>query len=615
MLNIVTCYGPDGWEKYAKAFVESFQAHWPKSVKLFLFHHDTPPPPVDAENIEVVNLADVPVWVKFKEAYGSINGRSDKWKGEKWEFNVAKFGNKPFAISEAMWRLEGRQGYLMWLDADTITQQAVPMDQIARELTAVSDVAVLERPKTFIESSLMVFNTESKKAAHLVGDVEEIFARGNFRRYAEWHDGFIYDTMIGLHKAHGLDVVNWSPNAVGGLGSDAFGTSFFGGFMKHFKGYLKDSRMEVCHREIERMYDVTRFVFNEDSDLAKAAELIKAASPETDGFVFTALDEKELTKLADTYFGGMPQGFKPMMLNTHKGACTVFLRDKLEYPNTQVDLKIVPKDCVPIEVTHANIKRNIELISKWIKPCRPHGERCIVASAGPTLSEALDELREQQSNGVKIFAVKHSLPMLLNAGIVPWACVILDPRPFDGISTHNVPRRKLLANVNPLTLYMVASMTMPDVTEYLLSQNARVWGWHGWSDAAAKFSWPEGTSLITGGTCAAMRAISIAHSLGFRECDLYGFDFALLGEPSEAQKVELDDMGRPKYCAVSVKGRDKRFWSTGELLAGAQDLERLAKMQDYDMTFNVYGDSLGQNLWRQAGYQLKPHYLSMLSGS
>ena len=60
---------------------------------------------------------------------------------------------------------------------------------------------------------------------------------------------------------------------------------------------------------------------------------------------------------------------------------------------------------------------------------------------------------------------------------------------------------------------------------------------------------PENTVLLTGGTCAAMRAISVGHTLGFRNFKLYGFDCSV---PEPKDKDEKDDTGKNKYLFVTT---------------------------------------------------------------
>ena len=85
-------------------------------------------------------------------------------------------------------------------------------------------------------------------------------------------------------------------------------------------------------------------------------------------------------------------------------------------------------------------------------------------------------------------------------------------------------------------------MTDPSVTEYLIDKGAEIHGWHAFTESLRdpeeqkkgivnnqvtlneELGIPKGSTLITGGTCAAMRAIGIMHTMGFRFFDLFGFD-------------------------------------------------------------------------------------------
>jgi len=97
-----------------------------------------------------------------------------------------------------------------------------------------------------------------------------------------------------------------------------------------------------------------------------------------------------------------------------------------------------------------------------------------------------------------------------------------------------------------------------------------------------------------------MRSIGILHTLGFRHVHLFGFD-CCMEEPSDEQKKETtgadDEKPQPKYFKVSVN--NKSFWTTGELLAMAQDCERTFGDLSMGMNFNFYGENtLVSELWK-----------------
>jgi len=286
-----------------------------------------------------------------------------------------------------------------------------------------------------------------------------------------------------------------------------------------------------------------------------------------------------------------------------------------------VPIVVHPRDCVDKEYIQANIKENMNLIDKdkFLGKCRPNEGDVIVISGGH--STDYDKVKEliKENPEAKTMCVKHSYPHLLANGIKPWACVVLDPRSIEGESTHGIVRKDLFKTIDPSTKFFIASMTDPSVTKYLIEKKANVYGWHAFTESLRNeeerekeikdqkitvmedLGIPEGATLITGGTCAAMRILGIMHTMGFRKYHLFGFDSSLKDEPTKEQKKETtgaeDEEPKPKYLQVNVRGEN--FWTTGELLAMAQDCERIFNDTTMNMTINFYGkNTLVNALWK-----------------
>ena len=285
-----------------------------------------------------------------------------------------------------------------------------------------------------------------------------------------------------------------------------------------------------------------------------------------------------------------------------------------------VPIVVNPRDCVPKDYIRNNIKANMKLIdnNKWLSKYPMNRKSAIVVSGGPYTDYTELHACIKNNPDKKVIAVKHSYPKLLEHGIKPWACIVLDPRPITGTSTHGVIRKDLFKTIDPTTKFFVASMTDPSVTNHLIKQKADIWGWHAFTESLRdpeeqkkgivnnqvtlneELGIPKGSTLITGGTCAAMRAIGIMHTMGFRQFDLFGYD-SCMNEPTAEQKKETtgadDEEPRPKYFKVAVK--DKNFWTTGELLAMAQDCEKIFNENVLEMCINFHGkDTLISELWK-----------------
>tara|TARA_R100000988_G_scaffold3165_1_gene2194 strand:+ start:119 stop:592 length:474 start_codon:yes stop_codon:yes gene_type:complete len=145
-------------------------------------------------------------------------------------------------------------------------------------------------------------------------------------------------------------------------------------------------------------------------------------------------------------------------------------------------------------------------------------------------------------------------------------------------------------------------MTDPSVVDLLQERGAHIVGWHAYSEAVKNGIEGSGKDalMITGGTNAGLRTIGIGHTLGFREFHLYGFDMSLKEPPPEVEQQAKDEENRPKFINVSVG--DQSYWTTGELLAGGQDLEKLFKTaHEMDVNIQFKGTGMGAKLWEIEG--------------
>jgi len=287
----------------------------------------------------------------------------------------------------------------------------------------------------------------------------------------------------------------------------------------------------------------------------------------------------------------------------------------------QVPIVVHPRDSVPKEYIRNNIKTNLKHIDekRWVQKHPAHRDRAAIVSAGPYLDYAKLEEFIAFNPDCKVLAVKHALPGLMENNIIPWGCIVLDPRPITGKSTHNITRKDLFKDFDPDMKFFVASMTDPSVTEHLIERDAKIWGWHAFTDSlreedeqgkaienqqvklSNELGIPQGATLITGGTCAAMRGIGMLHTMGFRDIHLFGFD-CCRDEPTDEEKTETTgdteggEVPKPKYIQVNVK--EKTYWTTGELLAMAQDCEKVFNDPGLEGVLCYHGeDTMVADLW------------------
>lgn len=239
-------------------------------------------------------------------------------------------------------------------------------------------------------------------------------------------------------------------------------------------------------------------------------------------------------------------------------------------------LKIETRNSIPNDSICQNILENQVQIKNWVVPCKKTDEEIVVVSAGPML--IAEDLQAEVDAGRKIVAVKHALKPLKEAGIKPWACILLDPREhvYDFVTD---PDKDII--------WFVASQVTPKAVKSLLDAGCQVWGYHASVGAGeAPYTDKQASSIVDGGSATSTRGLFLLEKLGFRKFRLYGYDLCLAKKPD---LNERDELGQPKNFEIEVgyqmpHYKDSRwFWSKGELLAQADEFRQIMESRNWDI--------------------------------
>jgi hypothetical protein len=560
MVKFVTSFSADGFKRYARKMLLSVIENWKDDLKLIAYYHDFTDDLVkelpESDKIEYRNLDNIQDMKNYKQLMKLHDGTEGGKIPYNWRMDAIKWCNKVYALTDLSLEIgeqEARGGWLIWLDADTVTTKPFSEERVLRLFKKGAELVHLGRKDIdYSETSFIAFNLDYQSPHYLLADLRGCYDIGEVTAYREWHDGFIFERLLKIYVAHGLRVQNLS-QGVEGLA--AFAQSPLSQYMIHYKGNLKNN--------VEEEEEVGTIIPTQ-------------------------------TSAVDTLDRTLPR---------------------------KVPIVIKPKDSVPKETIVSNINENLKILDKWdmVRSCNINDEHAIIVSGGPSLDISKLKYLARKTKG-KIICVKHSYPTLLKAGIKPWACVILDPRPVEGTSTHGIVRSTLFDKVDPSTKFFVASMTDPSVTKLLKEKTDNIYGWHAFSQAikdsiktkedgdALKANIGEDATFVTGGTCAAMRAIGMMHIFGFRNFHLFGFDCCMEGELSAEELSRTMEDGKKKYMRVETNGYE--FWTTGELLAMAQDCEKLFNNKDIEMNINVYGEgTLVSEVFKNSLRSQKMYYM------
>lgn len=243
------------------------------------------------------------------------------------------------------------------------------------------------------------------------------------------------------------------------------------------------------------------------------------------------------------------------------------------------NVQILTKNAVPNEKLHEHISENQKLIKNWLRPCKETKEEIVVASAGPMMIP--EHLYAEVEAGKRIVAVKHALEPLKQAGITPWACILLDPRDH---------MNNFVENPNPEILWIVASQVPPTVTKKLLDAGCTVWGYHAAVGAEEGFlTEKQPHAIVSGGSATATRGLYVLSMMGFRNFALYGYDLCF---PSEQDMNAVDEMGQPKYMKISLTPgvlEKREFWSKPELMAQFQEMNAILATEKWNIRAHGHG--------------------------
>lgn len=291
-------------------------------------------------------------------------------------------------------------------------------------------------------------------------------------------------------------------------------------------------------------------------------------------------------------------------------------------------LRINPMDSAELPEIEANIETNLGLIRSWVHPQVTNGTKpktAVLLGAGPSLKACLKSgfLHKDMfpPEDYLLFTCKHALPLLMEYGFTNLNCMVLDPRPIDGISTHDVKRRDLYDTATPdRVTFILASMTEPSVTQYLIDREFNIIGWHAASTALKKFigTRVKEEEIVSGGTNSILRSILFAKMFyGINKFLLLGLDSSI-EQPSKEEEnnpnsylyTEVDPItGHPKYLK-SFFGEGESLnsnkhlskWTTGEMAAQLSDLEQFFNNRKrLGIELHIIGTDKGKSLIGQLG--------------
>ena len=495
--EFLTTFSRDGYEKYGRAFLDSYLKHC--RLPIHVFCEGAYPEKLAAHSQIILYDLDGDV---DRKKFLSRNKDVDR---KDYRLQLCRFSHKVFALSSSSVLGNTEADWLIWIDADMEIFADIDEDFLARVCPEGFDGAYLGRKDwDHSECGFVSYNLKLG-GIDFIRKLRKIYVEDEWKKYPQWHDSFLFDRV--------REQTGWWYNLSEGVpGRDVFEHTILGTKMKHLKGALKEPEPK--------------------------------------------------NKKHKKGIGAMIDGGK-------------------------TELIVKTKNCVPDEHVRANIHYSTTLQKEWIPQIEPHRSTAIFCSGGPSLEQSFDEIKRLSAlPDHYVFCVKHAHDRLINAGIIPWGCFLLDPRGHV---------QDFIENPHPEIRYFVASMCHPTTWDRLLEKNSKIYGYHAHVGAGEEKVIGErfGNSafMIGGGCSSAMRGISVLFTMGFRWQKLYGYDCCYF---DPVDMTEKNKRGEPKYIEVEVLG--KKFITDPEKVAQCQDFTRILE-QVGAPHLEVYGPGMVPHIW------------------
>lgn len=208
-----------------------------------------------------------------------------------------------------------------------------------------------------------------------------------------------------------------------------------------------------------------------------------------------------------------------------------------------------------------------------------HDGQVVLVGSGVTVKNYVENIRAHQKNRQPIVAIKGAYDWLMEEGIVPDACVMVDPQ---------ANQTRYFKHLNKHTKFLIASQCHPKLFDHFDGYNAIRWHCFancGEQEALSKF--PGKHVLVTGGTTSGLRAICLTFMLGFQKYHLYGFD-------SCSNTGVCGNVSKEKMIPVYVNdenGKPREFMTTPAMAKQAEEFPFLFNLLP-GFICHIYGDGL-----------------------
>ncbi len=229
----------------------------------------------------------------------------------------------------------------------------------------------------------------------------------------------------------------------------------------------------------------------------------------------------------------------------------------------------------------SNITTNSQLDKDWMRVEDEHEGLAILCGSGPSIADFIEDIRQKQKDGGRVFAMNGCAKFLFEHGILPDYQVICDAR------------KENVSLIGPAKEHLFASQCHPDL--FSAVPDAQLW--HLQIGDIEKYFPPYQRSyaLIGGAASVGNTATCLVYAMGYRAMDIYGYDSCHKGTESHAFDQPLNH-GEP---CLYTEFNGKKYLASFTMKHQAEKFQETARaLQQMGASINVFGDGLLPDIWR-----------------
>lgn len=243
--TVITTFNADGLKQYGQRMIDSFEQFWPAEVDLVVCAESCQPQH-QRSNTQIWDLLKLSMPLNtFLErnrnnplAHG-LAGPPEVYDPRKtFRWDAVRFCYKVYATALVANYTSG--GWLIWLDADTVTHSPVTRPDLDRLCPQDAMITYLGRGEKYhSECGWVGYNLDHPETRGFIRDFVSMYDQDRIFELPEWHDSYVWDSVRrrwqDRGRFHNLTPVLPKPGRAG----HPFINSDLGRFMDHLKGDRK----------------------------------------------------------------------------------------------------------------------------------------------------------------------------------------------------------------------------------------------------------------------------------------------------------------------------------------------------------------------------------------